>query len=105
MIVYQIGDGQAISSVLRGIGERRRRRGCDCVCVFPPFSISVIKNHTGRVCAAEAVTKATGEEDALEATQSKGGKLHIVFAHEIKRCTRAHFGNQRIGHASCTNSV
>lgn len=40
--------------------------------MFFPFSISVIKNHTGRVCAAEAVAKATGEEDALEATQSKG---------------------------------
>lgn len=41
MIVYQIGDGQTISSVLRDIAERRRRRGCDCV--FPPSASQLSK--------------------------------------------------------------
>lgn len=51
------------------------------------------KNHTDRVCAAEAVATATGERAAIEATQSMGGRLHIVIAHSILRCVMIDFGN------------
>lgn len=70
-----IRDGQTISSVLEGCSQRREE-GAMCVYVFS-LIISVIKNHTGRVCAAEAVTKATGERAALEATQSTGGNYTL----------------------------
>lgn len=77
--------------------EEEEEEGAVCMCGFPPpLSISVIKNHTGRVRAAEAVATATGERAALEATQSTGGKLHIVFAHEIQRCVMTDFCNQSI---------
>lgn len=73
-------------------GEKRGLFVCMC-CFFSLQHPSYQKNHTDRVCAAEAVATATGERAAIEATQSMGGRLHIVIAHSILRCVMIDFGN------------
>lgn len=55
----------------------RGKEGAVCVCVFSPHHLSYQKNHTSRVCAAEAVAKATGERAALGATRSMGGNYTL----------------------------
>lgn len=57
-----------------GMAAQRREEGAVCVYVlfFFPSAPQLSKNHTDRVCAAEAVATATGERAAIEATQSVG---------------------------------